>query len=236
VQGNGRSPWARRWKDLIEAHVADLGGVSALSEAQRSLIKRASTIEVELEQVEGKLSEGKAQDLATYATATAHLRRVFEALGLARKARNMGDIIDGKAVPVEWSPFARPLVCRGRAHQAGGDLACRSARRGDHPTVSMNPHAHRQRQEKQPVAPVGGCLGAVFLVFSRFRRFQEKGPLFPSGHLLTSDRAPKPSTDVYRNHFASPDLGRENFPKNWARVALVGRGHSGPAEAVGVFE
>jgi hypothetical protein len=31
----------RSWRDLIELHVADLGGVAALSEAQRSLIKRA---------------------------------------------------------------------------------------------------------------------------------------------------------------------------------------------------
>ena len=105
VQGNGRSPWARRWKDLIEAHVADLGGVSNLSEAQRSLVKRAATIELELEQIEGRLSEGKAQDLAAFATAVSHLRRVFETLGVERKARHMGDIVDGRAVSVEWSPL-----------------------------------------------------------------------------------------------------------------------------------
>jgi hypothetical protein len=109
VEGDGRSPWARRWRDLIELHVSDLGGAAALSEAQRSLVKRASTIEIELEQIEGRLSEGKAQDLALYATATAHSRRVFEALGLERKARDMGSIIDGKAVPVEWSPLRARL-------------------------------------------------------------------------------------------------------------------------------
>jgi hypothetical protein len=32
--GDGRSPWARRWSDLIFAHVNDLGGPETLSEAQ----------------------------------------------------------------------------------------------------------------------------------------------------------------------------------------------------------
>ena len=115
VEGDGRSPWARRWRDLIELHVADLGGVAALSEAQRSLIKRASTIEIELEQIEGRLSEGKAQDLAAFATATSHLRRVFEVLGLSRRARDMGNIIDGRAVSVEWSPLRSRWAAEERA-------------------------------------------------------------------------------------------------------------------------
>jgi hypothetical protein len=65
VNGDGQSPWARRWRDLIEIHSVDLsaGDPTILSEAQRSLIKRAATLEIELEQVEGKLSMGKAQDL-----------------------------------------------------------------------------------------------------------------------------------------------------------------------------
>jgi hypothetical protein len=103
VTGNGRSPWARRWRDLIEAHISDLGGRANLSEAQRSLIKRASTIEIELEQVEGRLSLGRAADLAEYATAASHLRRIFETLGVERKARDMGDIVE--AASRVWSPL-----------------------------------------------------------------------------------------------------------------------------------
>ena len=109
VDGDGRSPWARRWRDLIEAHVADLGGVAVLSEAQRSLIKRASTIEIELEQVEGRLSLGRAADLAEYATAASHLRRIFETLGLARVPRLVGDVINNNATQVEWSPLRAQL-------------------------------------------------------------------------------------------------------------------------------
>jgi hypothetical protein len=104
VEGDGRTPWARRWRDLIEAHIADLGGVAALSEAQRSLIKRASTIEIELEQCEGRLSLGRPSDLSEYATAASHLRRIFETLGIERKARDMGDAIVEQALQT-WSPM-----------------------------------------------------------------------------------------------------------------------------------
>jgi hypothetical protein len=106
VEGHGWSPWARRWRDLIEIHSNDLsaGDPTLLSEAQRSLVKRAATLEIELEQVEGRLSMGKAQDLATYATAASHLRRIFETLGLDRKQRDVtnGAVIDGQAIS-EWS-------------------------------------------------------------------------------------------------------------------------------------
>src|SRR5215471_10606186 len=49
VEADGRSPWARRWSDLIYAHACDLGGPELLSEAQVSIIRRVSTLECELE-------------------------------------------------------------------------------------------------------------------------------------------------------------------------------------------
>src|SRR5262249_32066312 len=61
VEGNGQSAWARRYRDLAHAHIADLGGAEKLSEAQISLCRRAATIELELEQMEGKLSLGALQ-------------------------------------------------------------------------------------------------------------------------------------------------------------------------------
>jgi hypothetical protein len=68
IGGDGRGAWTRRWKDLHEAHVADLGDFSCLSEAQISLCKRAATLETELEQLEAKMSEGRAlaDDLDLY--------------------------------------------------------------------------------------------------------------------------------------------------------------------------
>ncbi len=89
VEGDARGPWARRWRDLFEAHAADLGGANSLSEAQRSLIRRCATIEVQLEQIEGRLAQGGSSDLRTYATAAGHLRRILETLGIERKPRDI---------------------------------------------------------------------------------------------------------------------------------------------------
>jgi hypothetical protein len=87
VEGDGNSRWARRYRDLIAAHCQDLGGVDLLSEAQLSLIRRASAIELELEQAEGKLSMGEAVDLDAFARAASHLRRLFETIGVERRAK-----------------------------------------------------------------------------------------------------------------------------------------------------
>jgi hypothetical protein len=89
VEGDGNSAWSRRYRDLIASHVSDLGGASLLSEAQRSLIKRASAIELELEQAEGRLSMGQQIDLDAYTRAAGHLRRLLETLGLQRVQRDV---------------------------------------------------------------------------------------------------------------------------------------------------
>jgi hypothetical protein len=89
VDGDGNAAWTRRWRDLVTAHVGDLGGAAILSEAQSSLVRRVATIEIELEQLEGKLSKGEAVDLDAYTRAASHLRRILESLGLERKARNI---------------------------------------------------------------------------------------------------------------------------------------------------
>src|SRR5262249_26786998 len=57
VDGDGNSAWSRRYRDLIVGHISDMGGRDMLSEAQLSLIKRTSAIELELEQMEDRLSK-----------------------------------------------------------------------------------------------------------------------------------------------------------------------------------
>ena len=48
VEGSGTSAWSRRYRDLIAGHIGDMAGPDMISEAQLSLIKRASAIECEL--------------------------------------------------------------------------------------------------------------------------------------------------------------------------------------------
>ncbi len=66
-----------------------MGGADRLSEAQISLVKRASTIEVQLEFEEGRLSKGEEIDLDGFTRAAGHLRRILETLGIERAKRDV---------------------------------------------------------------------------------------------------------------------------------------------------
>ncbi len=95
---DGRSVWARRLRDLCEIYTLDLGGPEAVSLAESLLIRRASTLVVELELLESRFSEAGGADergLDCYQRVTNTLRRTLEALspGLQRRPRllNGGD-------------------------------------------------------------------------------------------------------------------------------------------------
>jgi hypothetical protein len=85
--GDGRSAWARRWSDLILAHANDLGGPELLSEAQISIIRRASAMECELEAMEGRMSAGQPVDIGQYGRLTSCLCRMLELVGIRRLSK-----------------------------------------------------------------------------------------------------------------------------------------------------
>jgi hypothetical protein len=85
--GDGRSAWARRWKDLIFAHAADLGPPETLSEAQISICRRVAATEIALEQLEARMSEGQQIDLDQYGRLSGRLCRMFELIGIQSLAR-----------------------------------------------------------------------------------------------------------------------------------------------------
>jgi hypothetical protein len=72
----------------------------------------ASAIELELEQMEGRLSRGETIDLDGFTRAASHLRRLLESLGLERRARvvtpSLQEYLANRAVgPAEESVVAR---------------------------------------------------------------------------------------------------------------------------------
>ena len=86
---DGRTGWVRRCKDLIHAHVSDLGGLDAVTAAERSIVRRACVLSVELELLEAKFaaSDGaEREDLDLYSRASSTLRRLLEAVGLQRRS------------------------------------------------------------------------------------------------------------------------------------------------------
>jgi hypothetical protein len=96
VNGDGRSPWARRLRDIIDLHVIDQGGADAITEAKRSLIRRAGTITTELERIEARFATDTAKDgdFAAYTTGANALRRILESIGLDRIPRDVTPTLD----------------------------------------------------------------------------------------------------------------------------------------------
>jgi hypothetical protein len=90
-----RNPWVRRYKDVIREHIADLGGMDNTTAAERSLIRRASTLTVELERLETKFAlanEASDTELDLYGRVAGNLRRLLETIGLQRRPRVVEDI------------------------------------------------------------------------------------------------------------------------------------------------
>jgi hypothetical protein len=69
-----------------------LGGIDNASAAERSLIRRASVMTVELERFEKKFAlagEASEADLDLYQRTAGNLRRLLEAVGLQRRPRDV---------------------------------------------------------------------------------------------------------------------------------------------------
>jgi hypothetical protein len=94
---DGRSTWVRRLRDLMGLHLADLGGEENTSEAERSIIRRAATLTVELERLELRFAlagEADVADLDQYQRTANSLRRLLEAVGIRRRPRTVTKLAD----------------------------------------------------------------------------------------------------------------------------------------------
>jgi hypothetical protein len=85
----GDTKWARRFSDVLAEIISDLGGPHRLSEGQRQLARRCSTIAIACEQLEGDAAAGGQIDLDLYGTLTDRLGRTFQRLGLKRQLRDV---------------------------------------------------------------------------------------------------------------------------------------------------
>ena len=89
---DGRTLWVKRFRDVLNGHIADLGGESNISVAERSIVRRAATLTVELERMERTFAlagEASAEDLDIYARVAANMRRLLESVGLQRRSRDV---------------------------------------------------------------------------------------------------------------------------------------------------
>jgi hypothetical protein len=87
---DGRSPWVRRAKDIIRAHLSDKPDATA---AEQAIIRRAAVLIVELERLERQFAlagEADALTLDLYGRVAGNMRRLLESVGLERRAKDIG--------------------------------------------------------------------------------------------------------------------------------------------------
>ena len=89
VEADGRGPWGRRFRDILAEITNDLGGADLLSEGQRQLARRAATISIACERLEGEAAAGAEINLELYGRLTDRLGRALQRLGLERRARDV---------------------------------------------------------------------------------------------------------------------------------------------------
>jgi hypothetical protein len=81
-------------RDLVQDHLADLGGRDNLSTAELVLVKRASMLTLQLEMLECRFAEqngmATSDQLNDYQRCLSTCRRTHEALGLKRRAKEIG--------------------------------------------------------------------------------------------------------------------------------------------------
>lgn len=91
VVANGT--WTRRWADVIDLLQNDAGDPDTLSEATKSLIRRAATVMVILERFEAAFAEsetgGTSAQWIEYSRLSNTLRRLLGTVGLERRPRDI---------------------------------------------------------------------------------------------------------------------------------------------------
>jgi hypothetical protein len=86
---DGRSPWVRRCKDILAAHLSDKPDATA---AEQAIIRRAAVLTVELERLERQFAlagEADPETLELYGRVAGNMRRMLEAVGLERRSRTV---------------------------------------------------------------------------------------------------------------------------------------------------
>ena len=88
ASGSPESGDARSWAEQLREIVDQLGGDAALSAHQKTLVRCAGVLALQLERLEARFATGDASaaDLEIYGRAVGNLRRLLKAAGLERRA------------------------------------------------------------------------------------------------------------------------------------------------------
>jgi hypothetical protein len=84
---DGRRAEARRFRDLVLAFVADMGGLDCCSEIKLGLLRRLAAATVQAELLEARMVNGEQIDIPTLCTLASTTVRLATRLGLERRAK-----------------------------------------------------------------------------------------------------------------------------------------------------
>jgi hypothetical protein len=86
---DGRSPAARRYRDLILAFLSDAGGLDCVSEIRLGLLRRLAAATVQAELLEARMINGEAINIGLLCTLASTSVRLSSRLGLDRVSRDV---------------------------------------------------------------------------------------------------------------------------------------------------
>ena len=84
---DGRSIEARRYRDLAIAFANELGGATALGEAEQALVRQAAAMVLQAERLQGAAVRGEAVDLEQLTRLSNSATRALTKLGIKRTSR-----------------------------------------------------------------------------------------------------------------------------------------------------
>jgi hypothetical protein len=96
-----RTSAAKRARDLIRKVTNDLGGADQLATGECQVIQRAALLGVMAEDIETRWLAGEDADPALLATIANAQRRLFEAIGFRRRAKDVTPTIEDIANEIE---------------------------------------------------------------------------------------------------------------------------------------
>ena len=102
-QLDGRTGIAQAMRERHRAFTDDLGGITRLSYAQRSLVERALWLEFWLQTQEQALASGGEFDVGRWTQAANSLQGILAKLGLERTAKDLPDLAQFLAAKKEAS-------------------------------------------------------------------------------------------------------------------------------------
>jgi hypothetical protein len=86
---DGRSPTARRYRDIVAAVASDMGGADRLSEASLQLVRRFAAAACLAEAMEARLVSGEPINIAEHSLLASTLVRIAQRIGINRVPKNI---------------------------------------------------------------------------------------------------------------------------------------------------